>query len=198
MQTVCAVCFSEEACECQLVGARKKPVPEGQGHCDARVLLHRLWRDHVNYTRFYIAARVSRNEIGGNNYAARLMKNQEAIGAAFGMKFGEKAGNRLTKLLKEHIDQAALIITARLMGKQLKPLVKAWKKNAEEIAEFLHKTSNMYDLKTGNSLLAMHLDHTLKEAELLDGSPGSKEDIVNFDAITADVEMMSDFLWRGL
>jgi hypothetical protein len=198
MQDVCALCFSQDPCSCEFIGARKKPTAEGQGHCDARVLLHRLWHDHITYTRFYIGARIARNESGAGNFAARLMKNQEAIGAAFGQRFGDKVGKKLTKLLKEHIDGAAAIVTATLNGKHTKPLVKAWRKNAEEIADLLNKTSDKYDLKVANKVLTMHLDHTLKEAQLLTEAPGSKEDIANYDAIIEDVEAMSDFIWKGL
>jgi hypothetical protein len=198
MQGVCSVCFSEDPCSCEFVGARKKPAAEGQGHCDTRVLLHRLWRDHIFYTRAYIAARIARNETGATNYAGRLMKNQEGIGGAFGERFGDKVGKKLTKLLKEHIDGAAAIITATLAGKHTKPLVKAWRKNAEDIADLLSKTSDKYDSKVANKVLTMHLDHTLKEAQLLAEAPGSKEDIANYDAIIEDVEAMSDFLWRGM
>ena len=198
MQGVCSACFSSDPCDCDFVGAKKSQPSETQGHCDARILLHRLWRDHVDYTRAYISARIARNETGAGNYAARLMKNQEAIGGAFGQRFGDKTGKRLTKLLKEHIDGAAGIITATLGGKPTKPLVKAWRKNAEEIANLLSKASGKYDEKAANKVLTMHLDHTLKEAQLLAEAPGSKEDIANFDVIVEDVAMMSDFLWQGL
>jgi hypothetical protein len=74
--------------------------------------------------------------------------------------------------------------------------VKAWRKNAEEIADLLG--NNNYDVKAANKVLTMHLDHTLKEAQLLAEAPGSKDDITNYDAIVEDVEMMSDFLWQGM
>jgi phenylalanyl-tRNA synthetase beta subunit len=141
---------------------------------------------------------VARNEVAAGNYAGRLMKNQEAIGAAFGQRFGDKTGKKLTKLLREHIDGAVAIVTASLTGKPTKPLVKAWRRNAEEIASLLAKTSGKYDEKSANKALTMHLDHTLKEAQLLVDAPGSKEDIANFDVIVEDVAMMSDFLWQGL
>jgi hypothetical protein len=197
MPGVCAECLTPDPCIC--IGRKKpKAPPEGQGHCDTRVRLHRLWRDHVSYTRSYITARAIRNLTAADNFAGRLMKNQEEIGSAFGAGFGDKAGKKLTKLLKEHIEQAAAIISATVDGKHVKPFVKAWYKNAEEIAEFLEKTSDKYDLKTAKKTLKMHLDHTLTEAKFVFEEFGSKGDIENYDLIVADIEVMSDFLWQGM
>ena len=64
-----------------------------------------LWSDHVIWTREYIVAAVA-DQPDQQAAAARLMKNQEDIGAAVATYYGQPAGARLTELLKSaHFDR---------------------------------------------------------------------------------------------
>src|SRR5262245_3145095 len=101
-----------------------------------------LWSDHVIWTRDYIVAAVG-DQPDQQAAAARLMKNQEDIGAAIAGYYGQPAGARLTELLKSHISIAVDLIKAAkagdAAGKQKADA--AWHKNADDIADFLSKAN---------------------------------------------------------
>lgn len=175
---------------------RKREKPKS---CDLRVALRDLWYDHVLYTRLYIGARLGNDQPASAGYAARLMKNQEEIGAAMGSVYGKEAGDLVTKLLKEHIQGAVMIVNHALAGdaEAQKAAVEAWYRNADEIAVALGQLNSQY-APGAKEMMYIHLDKTLKEFSLMKQSTGSPEDIANFDAVVADILAMSDMLWSGI
>src|SRR5262245_41443367 len=78
---------------------------------DLRADMHRLWSDHVSWTRDYIIS-VANGTGDKDETAARLIQNQVVIGNAIKPFYGEEAGNKLTALLKEHIMGAAALLDA--------------------------------------------------------------------------------------
>lgn len=99
----------------------------------------RLWIDHVLWTSNYITSATTAGAEDQTQVLARLLKNQEDIGNAVKPVYGEKAGNKLTDLLKEHIVIAGKIVDAAKSGNDalVKQLNKEWYRNADEIAAFL-------------------------------------------------------------
>ena len=77
--------------------------------------MRKLWTDHVVWTRDYIVAAVG-DQPDAQAAAARLLKNQEDIGAAIAGFYGKPAGDKLTALLKEHITIAVDLIKAAKAG----------------------------------------------------------------------------------
>ena len=73
----------------------------------------------------------------------KVIKNQEDIGNAVKPIYGEKAGNKLTALLKEHIVIAGKIVDAAKTGKKalVNQLNKEWYRNADDIAAFLSQAN---------------------------------------------------------
>ncbi len=61
----------------------------------------RLWIDHVLWTSNYITSATTAGAEDQKQVLKRLLKNQEEIGNAVKPVYGEKAGNKLTALLKE-------------------------------------------------------------------------------------------------
>ena len=57
--------------------------------------MRKLWSDHAIWTRDYIVAAVG-DQPDQQAAAARLMKNQEDIGAAVAVYYGQPAGAKLT------------------------------------------------------------------------------------------------------
>ena len=80
--------------------------------------MRQLWEEHVTWTRLYIvsAATLPDNLPDIGPTADRLFANQDQIGAVVGTYFGERAGDRLTALLHEHIALAAQAIAAAKAG----------------------------------------------------------------------------------
>ena len=121
--------------------------------------LRRLWIDDVLWTCNYITSATTAGSEDQKQVLARLLKNQEDIGNAIKPVYGEKAGNKLTELLKEHIILAGKIVDAAKTGKKalVNQLNKEWYRNADDIVAFLSH-ANPY-LKNGElkKLLYMHL-----------------------------------------
>lgn len=123
-----------------------------------------LWHQHINYTHHAIISTLAGLE-DASAVVARLMKNQEDIGAIIAPYYGDDAGAKLTTLLKEHIDIAGKIVQAIKDGVSTTDLETKWQANADAIATLLDSLDSEYWPKA--DVLAMLKDHlacTLKEA----------------------------------
>ncbi|MED3832292.1 glycosyltransferase [Peribacillus frigoritolerans] len=119
----------------------------------------RLWIDHVLWTSNYITSATTAGAEDQTQVLARLLKNQEDIGNAVKPVYGEKAGNKLTELLKEHIVIAGKIVDAAKNGNDalVKQLNKKWYRNADEIAAFLSGANPYLKNEDLKNLLYIHL-----------------------------------------
>lgn len=104
--------------------------------------MRKLWSDHVIWTREYIVAAIEGSP-DVNAAATRLLKNQDDIGGAVAGFYGKDAGEKLTGLLKQHIMIAVDLIAAAKANDQAKYTAtdQQWKKNGEEIADFLSQAN---------------------------------------------------------
>jgi phage terminase Nu1 subunit (DNA packaging protein) len=131
---------------------------------ETRASMRKLWEDHITYTRNYIIS-----ALGGlgdaDAVAARLMKNQEEIGNAIKPFYGAAAGDKLTKLLKEHISQAAVVVGAAKAGDKAKLAAEQakWSANGKEIAAFLAGANPNWNKAALEAMLQKHLDLTTGE-----------------------------------
>jgi hypothetical protein len=73
----------------------------------------------------------------------RLLRNQTDIGNAIKPFYGRAAGERLTSLLQEHIVVAADLLAGAKAADQaaVERHNRAWYRNANEIADFLHRAN---------------------------------------------------------
>ncbi|MDN4494451.1 glycosyltransferase [Ureibacillus aquaedulcis] len=120
----------------------------------------RLWFDHVLWTSNYITSATTADAEDQEQVLARLLKNQEDIGNAIKPVYGEKAGNKLTELLKEHIVLAGKIVDAAKNGDEasVDQLNKEWYENADEIAAFLSGANPNLKNEELKNLLHRHLE----------------------------------------
>lgn len=120
--------------------------------------IQKLWIDHVTWTKSYIVSAVSGLE-DQEKVLARLLKNQDDIGNAIKPYYGEEAGNRLGKLLREHILIAGKVVDAAKSGNQehLKKFNAQWYKNADDIALFLSKANPNWSYAELKDMLHTHL-----------------------------------------
>lgn len=118
----------------------------------------KLWIDHTIWTRSYIVSAIGNLE-DQDEVLNRLLKNQDDIGNAIKPFYGQAAGNKLAKLLREHILIAGKVVDAAKSGNQenLKKYNVEWYKNADDIADFLSKANPNWSNKELKELLYMHL-----------------------------------------
>ena len=161
--------------------------------------MRKLWIDHVAWTRMYIISAAA-GLPDAKPTTDRLLQNQADIGNAVAGYYGAEAGTKLTALLKDHILQAAELVTASKAGDQAKAAdaKTRWYKNADEIAVFLSAANpKHWPVETLKSAMKMHLDQTLEEAS--DRIQGKyDEDIKDYDEIVAHILTMADLLSSGI
>src|SRR6185503_18669314 len=137
-------------------------------HNDAAATLkqdmRKLWTDHTVWTRDYIIAAVG-DQPDATAAATRLLKNQEDIGATIASYYGKPAGDKLTALLKEHITIAVDVIKFAKAGDKAahQQADAKWKKNADDIADFLAKANPNWPKATIVEMMNKHLSTTTDE-----------------------------------
>jgi len=165
---------------------------------DLKQDMRKLWTDHVVWTRDYIVSAVG-DQPDASAAAARLMKNQEDIGAAVAKFYGAPAGQQMTTLLKQHISIAVDLIKAAKAGdKTAQSAADAkWQQNAVDISDFLSKANPNWPKATLVDLMKKHLATTTDEvvARL---TKNWDADIKAFDAVYDHILHMSDALADGI
>jgi hypothetical protein len=167
--------------------------------CQFRLAMRKLWEDHITWTLLVIISAAA--ALPDINFAVdRLMQNQVDIGNAVRAFYDDDAGDKLTKLLKDHISGAYEVVGAAKAGDKAKVEAanKKWYANANEIADFLAAAN------PGNWPQAMtrahmkdHLD--LTEAEAVVRLQGKwKEDVAAYDKVHAQILAMADMLAEGI
>lgn len=158
-----------------------------------------LWVSHVTWTRMFIVS-VANNLSNRDATTARLMQNQVDIGNAIKPVYGIEAGDRLTSLLRTHINiSSEIVIAAKSNNTRKVADQKAkWYVNSNQIADFL-STSNPRNW-TKNEMREMmreHLDLTLEEANAeLNGD--YRTSVRKFDEIQVHILDMADMLSEGI
>lgn len=160
--------------------------------------MHKLWEDHVTWTRNVILNVI--DDLPGTNEAvARLLKNQDDIGNAIKPFYGSAGGTELTRLLREHITQAAdLLKAAKTNNKQaFDDINKKWVANADEISSFLSKANPNWKLDDMRKMMHEHLKLTTEEAvaRLKKDYDG---DVKAYDKVHEEILAMADMLTDGI
>jgi hypothetical protein len=149
----------------------------GHGHAHGQTLhtkkavvfhdrMRALWEAHGSWTHMVIVSFV------GNlpNLPAEeqvLLDNQTDIGNAVKPYYGARAGNALTKLLKEHIGGAVTVLEAAKSGDKnaLSQAETAWFANGREIADFLHAANPRFlPRKAARRMMTVHLNQVIEQA----------------------------------
>jgi hypothetical protein len=161
--------------------------------------MRRLWEDHVTWTRLAIISLTSGSP-DTEATVARLLKNQDDIGAAVGRFYGPAAGRELARLLREHITIAAELVTAAKAGNQAAAAAaqKRWGANADRIAAFLSRANpRAWKLGEMKRMLHEHLDLTAAEAVARLQHKWTT-DVRLYDRIHGQALHMADMLSTGI
>jgi hypothetical protein len=148
--------------------------PSGEHHHAARVTkrvafhdaMRALWEEHGSWTRMVIVSFVG--DLPNLTAAEQvLLRNQTKIGDAVKPYYGAAAGNKLTKLLKEHILGAVGVLQAAKSGDsaKLSQAKMAWFANGRRIADFLHAANRRFlSRRAARSMMRTHLDQVITQA----------------------------------
>jgi hypothetical protein len=124
-----------------------------------------LWEAHGSWTHMVIVS------FAGNlpDLSAEeqvLLHNQVDIGNAVKPYYGRAAGNKLTKLLKEHILGAVNVLVAAKSGESSKisQAEAAWSANGRQIADFLHAANPKFlSRAAARKMMKVHLDQVIEQ-----------------------------------
>jgi hypothetical protein len=125
-----------------------------------------LWEAHGSGTRMVIVSFVG-NLPNVQAEEQTLLQNQVDIGNAVKPYYGRSAGNKLTKLLKEHILGAVTVLIAAKSGdkNQLAQAEAAWSANGRQIADFLHAADPHFLSRTAaRRMMRVHLQQVIEQA----------------------------------
>ena len=143
--------------------------------------MRKLWEDHIVWTRLAIVS-FAADSPDLEPTVNRLLRNQDDLGDAIKPFYGRQAGERLTALLKDHIETASA----------------AWYSNGRQIADFLHGANpRNWGRAAMRAMMRTHLDQTLSEAshQLSGDYPASVRD---YDAVHHHILEMADALSAGI
>jgi hypothetical protein len=124
-----------------------------------------LWEAHGSWTHMVIVS------FAGNlpDLTAEeqvLLHNQVDIGNAVKPYYGLAAGNKLTKLLKEHILGAVNVLVAAKSGdsSKISQAEAAWSANGPQIADFLHAANPKFlSRAAARKMMKVHLDQVIEQ-----------------------------------
>jgi hypothetical protein len=125
-----------------------------------------LWEAHGSWTHMVIISFVgSLPNLPAEEQV--LLQNQVDIGNAVKPYYGAAAGNKLTKLLKEHILGAVKVLVAAKSGDktQLAQAEAAWYANGRQIGDFLHAADPKFlSRAAARRMMKIHLDQVIEQA----------------------------------
>lgn len=166
--------------------------------CNLKMEERRIWIDHVSWTRNVIMSDLASLE-DTNLALERLLKNQNDIGNSIKPYYGEEAGNKLTTLLREHIDLAVKVVNSAKSNNKsdLEKYNKLWYKNADQIANFLSSLNPNYSNKDLKDMLHKHLQFVTAQA-VARLNKDWKADIEAYDKGENHMIMFADMLSDGI
>lgn len=158
----------------------------------------KLWIDHVLWTRSFIVSDIS-SLADKNDVLQRLLKNQDDIGNSIKPYYGEEAGDKLSKLLRDHISIAGQVVDAAKNNNKdaLDKYNKLWYKNADDIAEFLSNANPNWSNSELKDMLHKHLEFVTSQVVARLNNNWSA-DIEAFDKGEDHMIMFADIISDGI
>ncbi|MBL4933797.1 glycosyltransferase [Clostridium paridis] len=166
--------------------------------CITQEVQRKLWEEHVQWTRSYIVSALA-NLDDKEIVLQRLLKNQDDIGNSIKPYYGEKAGNSLAVLLKEHISLAGQVLEAAKNGKKddLEKYNKLWYENADKISSFMSKANPTWDENFIKDMLYKHLGFVTDQV-LARLNKDWNLDIISYDKGQNHMLMFADIISKGI
>lgn len=161
--------------------------------------MRKLWSDHMHWTLATVDAFFNEPK-QLETKLDRLLQNQKEIGGAIVPFYGKAAGDKLAKLLTEHIELAVPVLKAAQANNKasLDTALANWYKNADDIAAFLSSAnSKNWPETTTKPALKMHITHTTEYAvNILKADYASS--LKGFEQALNHMLMLADVLSEGI
>jgi len=156
------------------------------------------WSQHVYWTRMLIIS-IAGKMADLDAVTARLMRNPSDIAGIFADYYSPGAAGEIARLLTEHLQIGAALVTALRDGKtaQADALNRQWYANADKMAEAFSVINPFYDRDAIRDMLYRHLELTTQEAAMR-LSENYPADIKAFDAVEAEAMEMADGFSAGI
>ena len=135
--------------------------------------------EHVWWTREFLVTSAAKSI--NSHVVARLLQNQDDLGAWFGKYYGKDFGDKCSRLLREHINVAAALVGGDATAKD------RWYQNADDITAYL---GGVFHGGMLGAMMREHLDLTLQEN--LEISTGVTTNVATFDRIEKSANAMAD------
>jgi hypothetical protein len=161
--------------------------------------MRKLWSDHMHWTLATVDAFFNEPK-QLETKLNRLLENQRQIGAAIVPFYGQAAGDKLGKLLTEHIELAVPVLKAAQANDKaaLDAGLANWYKNANDIAGFLSSANpKNWPQSATESALKMHISQTTEYVvNILNGDYATS--IKGFEEALHHMLMLADILSEGI
>jgi hypothetical protein len=166
---------------------------------DFRATVRKLFEDHVSWGRLLLVSSAA-SLPDRDATLARMLQNQQDIGAAIVPFYGQDASNKLTQLLTDHVTLGGKLLDAVKSGDGtiLDNANSLWLANGDQIAAFLNSVNPKFwvlaDLK---SMLSSHLQ--LETKEIQDYVHGNyANSVADHDEAVVQALSMADVLSSGI
>jgi len=161
--------------------------------------MHQLWSQHMEWTYATVDA-YFHNPKSLQPTLNRLLQNQRDIGTAIVPFYGQTAGDKLTKLLLTHINDAVPVLQAAQSGDSaaLNKALNAWYANATQIADFLSAANpKNWPTSATEPMLKEHITQTTAySVDLLNGDYAQA--ITDYGKAEQHMAMLADILSKGI
>ena len=157
-----------------------------------------VWLQHIYWTRLLLISIAERLK-DQDATAARLLQNPDDIANVFSVDYPEGTAKNISRLLTEHLQIGAELITALRDKKSAaaESLNRRWYANADKMADAFAGLNPRYKREEVGDMLYRHLALTTDEVSkrLAEDYAG---DIKAFDLVENEAMMMADYFSEGL
>jgi hypothetical protein len=131
---------------------------------ELRLGMRKLWGDHVSYLRSLVVSTLA-DLPDRDAVFQRLLRNQDDIGDALKLYYGSEVGDKLARLLREHIRIAGEVVRAARAGRKdaLADQERKWSQNGNDLAAFLAELNPAWSKSSLEAMIQKHLDLTTRE-----------------------------------
>ena len=180
------------------VFAMDTDIPLKNSIVNLKMAERKLWIDHVGWTHSFIVSDLA-SLPDKDVTLQRLLENQDDVGTSIKPYYGEEAGNKLSKLLREHISIGGQVINAAKSNNKgdIDKYNKLWYKNADDIADFLSGANPNLSNSELKDMLHKHLDFVTAQV-VARINKNWKADVDNYDKGEIHMINFADIISDGI